>query len=102
MVKLLAGAQLVLLLGMIAVSGWGWKHLSPETRIRARAGTSGIDWTMSKKTTLLMTPLIGLFVLVSTVSLRDSENAELGAWLGTGVMAIFLAAHWYSIKRAAR
>ena len=99
---LLLGAQLLLLIGMGAVSAWGWKHVSPEARVAARLGTSGVDWTMSKRTTLLWTPAIGVFIVLTTVATRDSSSAESGAAVGLGLMVFFLAAHWWSVRRAAR
>ena len=102
MVELLLGAQVLALLGMVAVSIWGWKHIDPETRIRARAGTSGIDWTMSKKTALVSTPLIGLVVVIGSFATRDSPRGEMGAALGLAVIVIYLLVHWSSIRRAAR
>ena len=95
------GVQLLALVGMVAVSVWGWKHLAPDTRIRRRGGTTGIDWTMGKNTTLLLTPLFGLFILLGTVGMLDSSSGELVAWLGVVVMVIFLAAHWSTVRREA-
>ena len=102
MVALLAGGQLVVLIAIVAVSAWGWKHIDPETRIRGRTGTSGFDYTMSKKTALLMTPLIGTFVAIATFAVADPANETMGPSLGLAVMVIFLAAHWSSVRRAAR
>lgn len=102
MVPLLVGAQLVVLVGMVAVSVWGRKHIAPETRIPVRLGTSGFDWTMSKNTTLLWTPGIGLLILLATLTLRDSVTPETFAGAGLALMVMFLAAHASSVKRAAR
>lgn len=102
MAGVLVGAEFLVFLGMVAVSAWGWKHLEPETRIRARGGTSGFDWTMSKNTALLWTPLIGLIVLIGTIALGDESNRVTIAWLGLAVMVIFLIVHWSSMRRAAR
>ncbi len=94
--------QLIILVGMLGASVWGWRHLAPETRLRARSGATGIDWTISKSTALVSTPLIGLLVVLATVALRDSPNRDTVALLGAAVMTIFVASHWYSVKRAAR
>ena len=102
MVALLVGAQLLALVAMVAVSAWGWKHIDPETRIRARTGTTGFDYTMSKNTALLWTPLIGLVVVGATIALPRSSEHKTIAWVGLGVMLIFLAVHGYSVRRAAR
>ena len=84
---------------MVAASLWGRTHIDPVTRIRARAGPTGIDWTMSKTTALVLSPVMGLIVLLGTLSMRDGDPAS---WLGLAVMIIFLFAHWSSVKRAAR
>jgi hypothetical protein len=102
MVELLLGAQVLALFGMVAVSLWGWKHISPETRIRARTGTTGLDYTMSKKTALVFPPLIGSLVVIGTFALRDSPNSDTVASLGLAIIVIYLLAHWSSTKRAAR
>lgn len=102
MIALVVGAQLLAFIALVAVSVWGSKHIEPETRIRARAGASGIDWTMSKKTALVMSPFIGVVVVVSTVALGNSPERETVAMLGLAVILIFLAAHWSSVRRAAR
>jgi hypothetical protein len=102
MTDLLLGAQVLVFFGMVAVSLWGWKHLPPEARVRARAGTTGLDWTMSKKTALVSTPLIGLLVVVGTFALRDSPDSDAIASLGLAVIVIYLLVHWSSTKRAAR
>ena len=102
MFALLAGVQILVLLGMAVVSAWGWKHLSPETRVRARTGLTGLDYTMSKNTTLILTPLMGLLVVLATLALWDSPNRETVALLGVTILIIFLAAHWSSVRRAAR
>ena len=57
---------------------------------------------MSKTTTLVLTPLIGLLVIIGTLGVRDSPSRVTGAWLGVAVMVIFLWVHWYSVRRAAR
>lgn len=49
MFELLVAAQAATLLGMVAVSLWGQKHLDPGTRTRARVGALGFDYTKSKK-----------------------------------------------------
>ena len=80
MVGLLVGAQVLALVAMVAVSAWGWTRLDPETRIRARTGTSGFDYTMSKNTALLWTPLIGLVVVGATIGLpRSSEHGTIAS-----------------------
>ncbi len=85
---------------MVMVSVWGARHMSPETRIRARAGPTGIDWTLSKKTALVQTPVIGAIVLFATLVLHDRPSAETFALIGLAVMLIFLWAHWSSVRRA--
>jgi hypothetical protein len=86
---------------MVAVSVWGWKHVPPERRVQARSGPTGIDFTMSRNTALLSSPLIGLLVVLSTVVLSDSPERETVAGLGLALMLIFLLAHRSSTKRAA-
>ncbi len=102
MFVLLVAAQLLTLLGMAVVSVWGRKHLSPETRVRARTGLTGLDYTMSKSTTLILAPLIGSLVVIATLALSDSPSREMVALLGAALLTIYLAAHWYSVRRAAR
>lgn len=102
MFALLMGVQFLTLLGQVAVSAWGWKHLSPETRVRARIGPTGLDYTMSKNTTLILTPLMGLLVVIATLGLWDSPSRETVALLGAALLIIFLAAHRSSVRRAAR
>lgn len=90
------------LIGMVAVSAWGRKHIDDETRIRARLGTTGFDYTMTKNTTLIYTPLIGLLIVIATLAVMDSDLPETMASIGLAIMVIFLAAHWSSVRRAAR
>ena len=101
MFSLLIAAEILAWVAMVAVSLWGWRRLPPEARVRARAGATGLDWTMSKNTTLVSTPITGLLVLLGTASLNDSANRDAVAALGFAVMLIFLMAHWSSVKRAA-
>jgi hypothetical protein len=61
-----------------------------------------MDFTMSRNTALLLSPLIGLLVVLSTLALSDSPNRGTIAGLGLPVMLIFLLAHRSSTKRAAR
>ena len=102
MVPLLVGAQLLALIAMVAVSVWGRKHIDDETRIRARLSATGFDYTMSKNTTLIYTPLIGLLIVSGTLAVLDSDAPETIASVGLAIMVIFLLAHWSSVKRAAR
>lgn len=98
---LLAG-QLMTLLAMIGVSVWGRKNVDDAARVRARAGLSGLDWTMGKSTALLYTPAIGLFIVVATLVVADPSNRATVALLGLAIMVMLLLAHWSSVKRAAR
>ncbi|MEA2453492.1 MAG: hypothetical protein QOG04_2202 [Actinomycetota bacterium] len=102
MVALAVSAQVLAFVAMLAVSAWGRKHIDPETRIRARTGTTGFDYAMSKNTALLWTPIIGLVVVMSTIAIPESSNNETIAWLGLGIMVFFLLVHWSTVRRAAR
>jgi hypothetical protein len=57
---------------------------------------------MGKNAALLWSPLIGVVVVTSTIALADESNQVTIALLGLAVMVIFLAAHWSSVRRAAR
>lgn len=87
------------LAGMVAVSAWGWTHIDPHTRIRVR--TISFDWTISKKTALVLTPLIGSAVVLATLG-SDPPNRDTIEPLGLAVSIVFLLAHWSSVRRAAR
>ena len=100
MVELLMAAQVLVLIGMLAASIWGWKNIEPDGRVRVRSGPTGIDWTISKNTTLIMTPAVGLFIVIATLTFRDAPDPGFAA-LGLAVMLIFLAAHWSAVRRAA-
>jgi len=103
MFALLVGAQLLALVAMVAVSVWGWKHLEPDTRVRMRGDTTtGLDWTMGRKTILLLRPVVGCMVVIGTLGIRDQPSRELVAGLGAATMVIFLAVHRSSVRRAAR
>lgn len=102
MFALLVGAQVLILLGEAVVSIWGWKHVAAETQVRARTGLTGLDYTMSKNTTLIVTPLMGLLVVMATLALWESPNRETIALLGAVILIIFLSAHWSAVRRAAR
>lgn len=102
MFELIVGAQLLALLGMVAVSVWGRKQIDDQTRIRARLGITGFDYTMSKNTTLIYTPVIGLLIVSATIAIMDSDAPETIAAIGLAIMIIFLLAHWSSVRRAAR
>ena len=101
MFALLVGAQLLVLIAMVAVSAWGRKHIDAETRIPVRLGTTGFDYTKSKNTTLIYAPLIGLIIVISTLAVMDSGTPEIAA-IGLAIMVIFLLAHRSSVRRAAR
>ena len=103
MFALLVGAQLLVLIAMVAVSAWGRKHIDEETRIPARFGNPpAFDYTMSKKTSLIYTPLIGLLIFISTLAVRDTGTPEAVAAIGLAIMVFFLLAHRSSVRRAAR
>ena len=102
MFALLLVAQVMTLVGMVAVSTWGRTHMDRDTRTRARVGAFGFDYTKSKNTTLIFAPVIGLLIVGSTFAIRDSGAPEAAAAMGLAIMLIFLAAHWSSVKRAAR
>ena len=87
---------------MVGVSAWGRKHMDDAARVRARVGASGFDWTMSKNTALLYTPVIGLFIVVATLAATDPTDPETLPSIGLAIMVMLLLAHWSSIKRAAR
>ena len=77
MIPLLLSAQVLALGGMVAVSAWGWKHLAADTRVRRRGDdTTGIDWTMNKPTMLLLTPLVGLVIVLVTLTFDPSSQAH--------------------------
>ena len=99
---LLLGAQVVVLMGMVAVSVWGRKHIDDETRTRARVGLTGFDYTKSKNTTLIYAPVVGLLIVSATVAVIDSDAPETIAGMGLAIMVFFLAAHWSTVRRAAR
>ena len=102
MTALYVGGQIVALLAMVAVSVWGQKNLRDEARVPARLGTSGVDWTMNKKTSLRYAPALGCVVVIGTLAILDSDEAETVAAIGLGIVVMLLLAHWSSVKRAAR
>ena len=102
MFVLLVGAQLLAFLGIGMVSAWGRKHLPPETRVRARTGLTGLDYTMSKSTTLVIAPLLGSLIVIGTLALSNSPDRETVALVGVAILIVYLASHWYSVRRAAR
>jgi hypothetical protein len=57
---------------------------------------------MGKNTTLISTPLIGLFIFIGTLATRNADEGETGELLGLAVMLIFLASHIAAVRRAAR
>jgi hypothetical protein len=54
----------------------GMETRCTRNSMRARSGATGIDWTISKSTALLSTPLIGLLIVIATVALTDSPTEE--------------------------
>ena len=99
---MLVGAQVLALITMVAVSVWGRKHIGDGTRTRARVGVTGFDYTKSKATTLIYTPVIGLLIVGVTVAVMDSDAPETIGAIGLAIMVFFLAAHWFTVRRAAR
>jgi hypothetical protein len=99
---LLVGGQLLTLLATVGVSVWGRRNVDDAARVRARTGTSGLDYTMSKNTTLIYAPAIGLLIVVATLAVRDSANLATIASIGLAFMVMLLLAHWSSVRRAAR
>ena len=98
---LIVAGQVLALVVLGAVSYWGSKNIDPETRIRARNISE--DSTMRTKTTALVwPPVIGLLVLLGTLTFSDSPTRATGALLGLGVLVVLLLAHWATVKRAAR
>ncbi len=95
-------AQLILVVAMIGVSWWGATRVDPDARIRARAGTTGIDWTMSKTSALFVTPAAGFLVLLGTFLLRDSINRDTVSLIGGLILVFLLLAHISTLRRAAR
>ena len=96
--QLLLAGQVVMLVALVAVSAWGWKEVPSEARIRARAGATGMDFTVGKTTALVATPLIGLMVVAATAS-SDDVTLE---WLGLGLLVFLVLTHRSSLRRAAR
>lgn len=99
---LLVSGQIIVLLAIVAVSLWGRRNLHDEARVRARAGTSGFDWTMKKNTSLVYTPVIGSVVVIGTLAVGDPDNGETIAAIGLAILVMLFLAHRSSIKRAAR
>lgn len=97
---MLIAAQAVAVVAMFGVSLWGWKSIPDDSRVRARVGLS-FDYTMSKTTALVSTPIVGSLYLAASLAVRDSTE-EPFAWLGLAVMLIFLASHLSTVRRAAR
>ena len=95
---LLVALQVLTLLGMIGISVWGMSRIPDGARLQVRAGPTGIDWSNSKKWSLLKTPVIGSLIVVATLMLQEVPFAA----LGLAVMLIFLLAHLSQVKRAAR
>ena len=91
-----------MLLAMVAASLWGRKNLDDEARVRARVGLTGLDFAMNKNTGLLYTPAIGSVVVIGTLAVVNSVNAEMIAALGLAILVMLLLAHWSAVRRAAR
>ncbi|HET7483163.1 MAG TPA: hypothetical protein VFK89_09920 [Actinomycetota bacterium] len=100
MVGLLITAQAVAVAAMVGVSLWGSRRIPDNAQVRARVGLS-FDYTMSKTTALVSTPLVALLYLAASLAVRDSIE-EPFAWLGLAVMLIFVASHVAAVRRAAR
>jgi hypothetical protein len=96
-------AQCVVLAAIVGVSLWGAGHVPADARFRARAGTSGIDWTMGKRAALVTMPVVGGIVVLGSFAVRDSSDgtAAIPA-LGLGAMVVLFLAHRSSVRRAAR
>ena len=99
---LLVGGQILVLFAMISVSLWGRKNIHDEARTHARLGTSGVDWSMNKNTSLAYAPAIGSVVVIGTLAISGSDNAEPIAAIGLAILVMLLLAHLSSIRRAAR
>ena len=97
---LLLGAQVLVLAALVAVSIWGWREIPPEARIRARAGATGTDFTLSKTTALLVSPLVGAMVVAATASSDEGNRDSLGS-MGLLLLVFLLLAHRSTLRRAA-
>ena len=94
--------QLLLFAGMIGVSWWGATRVDPNSRFTARAGATGMDWTMSKSSALFVPPAVGFLILLGTFWLRDSDNKDTIAVIGALILIFVLLAHASTVRRAAR
>ena len=83
--------------GMVGQSVWGWRVIDPAYRFAARAGSTGIDFSMSKATGLVVWPLIGLVVVAGSAA-GDETIALVGATL----LFFLLLMQRSSIRRTAR
>jgi hypothetical protein len=83
---------------MVAVSVWGWGSVPPGARFPIRfGGYTGFETTLSKKTALVLWPVLGGIVVVGAPQVSPTGTALL---LGVPVMAILLLAQINSVRRA--
>jgi hypothetical protein len=94
-------ATIVLFIGLLVVTVWGWQIVPAQGRFPISFGVPpSVDGTIGKRAGLILFLLIGLwFTLLSLFA--AFEDAQIG-WIGVGLLAFFLAMEHRLIRRLGR
>jgi hypothetical protein len=90
--------QAVELAGLVAVSIYGASRIRTDRRLPARAGPTGLEFTLGSRTALVTFPLMGAVVVAGSALANDDTLAL----LGIGALAFLLFAQITTISRARR
>lgn len=94
--------QMVLVVMMVGVSIAGFKTVSPEHRFRMRfGGFSGPESTVSKRTALVIYPVLGAVVAWGTWLAGDEAGPQFGL-LGVAGIGLLLLAQIWAVRSASR
>lgn len=86
------------MLVMVALSIYGMRRIPPEKRLPARAGPTGLDFTVGRGLGLMLFPFMGVIVLVGAAL---AEDDTLGL-LGIAVLLFLLFAQGTAISKGSR
>jgi hypothetical protein len=84
----------------VAVNVWGWVAIPNETRLPFTFGISGVRGSVAKATGLVLWLMTALLVFWGAMAVKDEE--PLIAWMGVGVLGLYLAIEYATVRRLSR
>ena len=100
MYGVMAATTLLLMIGVIGATVWGWTVVPAEARFPISLGVPpSVDGTIGKSGAFILFLLIQLWFFTLSAFAAAQEQA-LG-WIGVGLMALFLAIEVRLVRRLA-